>query len=119
MSSQSLYERIGSDRIRQAVTEFYLRAFDDGIIGHFFFGKDRLEITQKQISFAERMMGGPHPYVGKPLIPVHAELDIRPPHFGRRQVLMKQAALEVGISMELVNEWMKLEEQLRSLIIRN
>jgi len=119
VSDQSLYERIGSDRIRQAITEFYLRAFDDGIIGHFFFGKDREEITKKQISFAERMLGGPNPYVGKALIPVHAVFDIRPPHFGRRQVLMKQTALEVGIPMELVHEWMRLEEQLRSLVIRN
>jgi truncated hemoglobin YjbI len=114
----NLYVAIGRDKIEAAITEFYIRAFADPIISHFFFGHDRQALTHKQIQFACRMLGGPERYTGRALATAHKSIDIRPAHFGRRQVLMKQVALEIGIEPTLVHEWMKLEEMLRPIILK-
>jgi hemoglobin len=114
----SYYERIGAELIRQAITEFYRRAETDGIIGHFFFNKNLADIIAKQITFATAMLGGPRVYKGKPLGPAHASLDLRGPHFDRRQVLMAEVLTEMGLADELRDAWMELEERLRPLIVQ-
>lgn len=103
--------------IREAITEFYRRAFADGIIGHFFFDKDRDEITAKQIAFAIALLGGPKNYRGQPLGPLHQALAIRRPHFDRRQVLMAEVLDEQGLDPSLRDAWLVLEEGLRQLIV--
>jgi len=117
--AESLYSAIGAAFIEAAITEFYRRAFVDGIIGHFFVGKDQAAITAQQIDFATALLGGPKNYRGRPLASVHAELQIRPPHFGRRQVLMREVLLEKGLATELCDAWLALEESLRPLILPN
>jgi truncated hemoglobin YjbI len=114
----NLYLEIGKDKIEAAITEFYVRAFADPIISHFFFGHDRLALTKKQIQFACRMLGSTERYTGKSLAIAHKNIDVRPAHFGRRQVLMKEVAIAVGIDPTLVHEWMKLEELLRPIIVK-
>ncbi len=117
MRPDSLYQRIGADFVTAAITEFYRRAFDDGIIGHFFFGLNRGEITAKQITFAAAMLGGPRLYSGRPLEAVHQALPIGMPHFGRRQVLMAQVLDDMALAPELRDAWLALEEKLRPLIV--
>jgi truncated hemoglobin YjbI len=114
--TQSLYDRIGEDFIRRAITEFYRRAETDGIIGHFFFGKDLPHIIAQQIDFASNMLGGPKVYRGKPLRAAHAQLRIGLPHFGRRQMLMAEVLKELALDAELAKAWLDLEEQLKPLI---
>jgi hemoglobin len=114
----TLFEQIGAEIIEKVITEFYIRAFDDIIIGHFFFGKDRLDITKKQIDFANAMLGGPRQYSGKPLETAHESLSIRPPHFGRRQVLMANVLAELNVPEEAAKGWLAMEERLRPLIFK-
>ncbi len=114
---KTLYEQIGADFIRAALTEFYQRAFSDMIIGHFFFGKDIAHITEQQIAFATGMLGGPRLYRGKALGAAHLDLKLRPPHFGRRQVLMYEVLSGMGLDAELCQGWLSLEEQLRSVVM--
>ena len=116
--ANTLYDRIGADFVQLAITEFYRRAFVDPIIGHFFFAKDQAAITATQIEFAAAMLGGPRAYRGRPLATVHKTLDIRPPHFGRRQVLMADVLRELGLADELAREWLLLEERLRDVIVK-
>ncbi len=115
--SPSLYERIGDQRIRLVIAEFYRRAFTDGIIGHFFFRKDLADITAKQTAFAIAMLGGPRGYKGKPLEAIHRPLPIRAPHFGRRQQLMREVLAEQCVPEDLQEAWLDLEESLRPLIL--
>lgn len=113
----SLYERIGEETIKVAITEFYKRAFEDGIIGHFFFEKDREAITAKQIDFAVSMLGGPKRYKGRPLELVHNEFSIRKAHFDRRQVLLREVLEEYKLQKHQIDEWIVMEENLRRLIV--
>ncbi len=112
-----MYEAIGADFVQRAIARFYVLAFEDGILAHFFFGKDREEITRQQVDFAGAMLGGPVKYRGKPLAAAHRGLAIRGPHFGRRQVLMREVLDELGLAAELADAWMAREEALRPLIV--
>jgi len=113
----SLYERIGREFLVAALTEFYQRAQQDGIIGHFFLNLDLAHITAMQIDFATALLGGPRHYRGKPLGPAHGALKLRRPHFGRRQVLLKEVLDEMGLAPDLRDSWLALEEQLKPLIM--
>lgn len=116
-AKESLYLQIGAATIQDVITEFYRRAFTDPIIGFFFFNKDLDEITAKQTDFATAMLGGPKCYKGRPLAPVHALLPIRPAHFGRRQVLMREVLDETRLASDLKEAWLRLEESLKPLIL--
>jgi hemoglobin len=113
----TLYEQVGSAFIKESITEFYKRAFQDGIIGHFFFGKDREHITNLQIDFATAALGGPRNYRGKSLVAAHRNLKIKGAHFGRRQVLMGEVLLEMGLDESLRQQWLALENDLKPLIM--
>lgn len=116
-SKNTLYAKIGAEFIRAALTEFYQRAFSDMIIGHFFFAKDIAQITAQQIDFATGMLGGPRLYRGKSLGAAHHSLNLRRPHFGRRQVLMYEVLTGMGLDPELRDAWLELEEQLRGIVM--
>lgn len=113
----SLFEQIGADFVASAIAEFYKRAFRDGIIGHFFMNSDLEKITAEQTAFATALLGGPRGYRGKPLQLAHRPFIIKPPHFGRRQVLMAEVLTDLGLQDELAAAWLKLEDQLRPLVI--
>ena len=116
----TLYEQVckqgGQDQIEKIVRSFYERAFFDGIIGHFFFGRDHEELIIKQTSFTIALLGGPSIYKGKPLATIHKSLKINNAHFGRRQVIMKEVLENYKIPRNLAAAWLDLEERLRPLI---
>ena len=113
----TLYDEIGKEFVEKAITEFYIRAFEDRMIGHFFFEKNREYITRMQIDFATSALGGPRNYVGKSLVEAHRTLNMRLPHFKRRQVLMAEVLDELGLRDDLKQKWLDLEESLRPLIL--
>jgi hemoglobin len=115
----SLYDQIGAEFIGRAIAEFYRRAFTDGVIGHFFMRSDLAEITRQQTAFATALLGGPRHYRGKPLQKAHAPFIIKAPHFGRRQMLMAEVLEDLGLKKELRDAWLKLEEQLRPLVVNS
>lgn len=119
MVTLNIYEQIGPARVEQVITEFYRRAFSDVMIGHFFFHHDRETITKGQIAFATAMLGGPRLYKGRALEALHHPLPIRPPHFARRQVLMREVLVDVGVEESLAKAWLAMEERLKPLIIRS
>lgn len=112
----SIYDRVGEELLQAVITEFYKRAFNDPIIGHFFFHFDREKLTRQQIDFARAMLGGPNHYKGKPLRQAHQAFAISKPHFGRRQILMREVLEEFEVAEELRESWLEREEKLRPLI---
>lgn len=115
----TLYEKIGKQKIEEAITKFYDQAFKDPIIGHFFFKKDQIDLTQKQIQFASLMLGSKeHSYKGKPLKEAHSALPIGLVHFNRRQRILAEVLQSLEIDEKLSKEWLEKEESLKPLIIR-
>lgn len=117
MDSNKLYETLGDELITQVITIFYERAFADPIIGHFFFNRDRQHLTSQQIDFSRGLLGGPMRYRGKPLLHAHQPLAIRPAHFDRRQVLMRQVLAHCGVAEDAAQQWLAKEAALRPLIV--
>jgi hemoglobin len=115
--SLSLYDQIGHAFITKAVAEFYKRAFADVMIGHFFFKSDINHITAQQIAFVSAMLGGPSTYQGKPLKLAHKPFLIRPVHFNRRQVMMREVLDDLGLAKNLADAWLAIEDQFRQVII--
>ena len=112
----TLYEQIGADKIQAVLTRFYDRAFEDLMISHFFLGKDKQHLIEQQVAFVTGILGGPRIYRGKPLRIVHQDMAIRPPHFGRRQVIMREVLDEMQVEKSLADNWLKLEEEFRPVI---
>ena len=112
-----LYDQIGHAFIAKAVAEFYRRAFADVMIGHFFFNSDLQHITSQQITFVSAMLGGPAKYQGKPLKAAHKPFLIRPVHFNRRQVLMREVLNDLELEPKLRDAWLAIEEQFRAVIV--
>lgn len=115
----SLYDTIGAERIEAILSAFYLRCFEDAMIGYFFFEKDHAELLKHQLAFTVAMLGGPSGYQGRPLTAIHDPLPIRPPHFARRRRILVETMTEYGLESELVEAWISLEDRLKPLILKD
>lgn len=117
-TTENLYMRIGDELIEQIIDEFYRRAFNDVIIGHFFWGKDHSMLVEKQISFTKAMLGKTtSAYEGQPLKKVHSGLNIRRPHFDRRKMILSETMDDFNLDRHLKKSWLDLEDKLRKLIL--
>ncbi len=113
----NVYHDIGEKLVRKCISEFYDRAFSDLIIGHFFFEKDKADLTEKQIRFASVMLGDKSsPYSGKDLGEAHKGLLIGGAHFRRRQVIMKEVLMANNVPEKSRDYWLMLEDRLRALV---
>ena len=72
----SLFEKIGGDRLREVLTDFYDRLFSDVMIGFMFKGKDKARLIQKEWELTARMLGADVEYEGRGIREVHAPLPI-------------------------------------------
>jgi hemoglobin len=57
----TLYVKIGKQRLRQTIENFYDIIFNESSIRHLFKG-DKIEIQEKQILFLTQFLGGPQLY---------------------------------------------------------
>lgn len=114
---ESLYDRLGEKKLRDVITEFYKRATQDGIIGHFFFNIDHQQLVEKQIAFSKALLGGPSNYQGKGLRAAHQGISVRPAHFDRRQRIMQAVLQELSVDEEIARQWLALEHRLRPLVV--
>ncbi|MDE3270127.1 MAG: group 1 truncated hemoglobin [Pseudomonadota bacterium] len=113
----SIYQALGKEKITQIITEFYQLAFQDPIIGHFFFRKDHDELLRGQLAFTLAMLGGEEAYRGRDVAAIHSHLAIRPPHFNRRQQLLKDILVKHAVDAAISSRWLRMEERLRQAII--
>lgn len=105
--------------LEKIISEFYDKVFSDIFIGYFFTGKDKQDLIEKQISFSTNLLGGKAPYKGMPLKTAHNKHFIRRAHFNRRQLLLRETLEENQISSELIEYWLKKEQSLAGLVLKN
>ncbi|MCX6131062.1 MAG: group 1 truncated hemoglobin [Proteobacteria bacterium] len=115
----NIFNEIGQDRLAKIVRSFYEKSFEDPILAHFFWNSDHEHLLGMQLAFVTGMLGGPLKYRGKSLEKAHEGLTIRPPHFKRRQMLLKEAMEAEGLSAQLIAAWLAHEEKLRPLIMND
>jgi len=59
---KTFYEKIGEDRLRSVIENFYDLVFASPVISHLFSATNRATIQEKQIKFLTQFLGGPDLY---------------------------------------------------------
>jgi hemoglobin len=113
----SLFEKIGPERLRAVIVEFYERVFADVMIGFHFAGKDKQRLIEKEYELAARMLGASHvPYTGMPMREAHAKHGILGGQFDRRRKILEDVLIAQGVDAEVREAWIEHTNAMRSQI---
>ncbi len=111
------FDEIGSEKLRQVVTDFYERVLDDVMIGFFFRNADKNRLIDKEWELAARMLGKKDiKYTGQSIRSAHAAHPIMGGHFNRRLQILKETMDAHALSPLVKDTWIEHTEALRSLI---
>jgi hemoglobin len=113
----SLFEKIGPERLRAVVVEFYDRVFADVMIGFMFTGKDKQRLIDKEFELAARMLGAAHiEYTGKTMREAHARHAILGGQFDRRLQILKNVLADHAVDPDVQAAWIDHTNAMRSQI---
>jgi hemoglobin len=118
-SRSELFHRLGPDKLRAVITDFYARVFDDVMIGFLFAGKDRQRLIDKEWEFTAHFLGADVAYTGRAMREAHAASPIFGGHFERRLQLLRQALAAHQVDDEVARVWVEHQQALRPLITRD
>src|SRR4051812_21295360 len=97
-----LFAKIGADKLREVITDFYARVFVDVMIGFMFAGKDRKHLIEREWELAAALLGAPDvKYTGRPMRTAHAAHTIFGGHFERRLQILKETLHDHAIDPEV------------------
>jgi hemoglobin len=116
MARTELFDRIGADRLRAVIEDFYARLFDDVMIGFLFEGKDRQRLIDKEYELTARFLGGGVAYTGRPMREAHARSPILGGHFERRLEILRQTLATHAVDPDVVASWIEHTLALRPQI---
>jgi hemoglobin len=113
----SLFEQLGGeDKLKEIISAFIDRVFEDRMIGFFFRHSDKKRIKELEYQLAASFLGADVVYQGLALDKVHAKHPIMGGHFARRRQIL-QETLESYRVPELIQEvWLQHTDALRPLI---
>ncbi len=114
--SSALYDKIGPDKLRAVITDFYARVFDDVMIGFMFIGKDRQRLIDKEIEFTANFLGADIRYTGKPIRAAHARVAIMGGHFDRRLKILEETLADHDVDAQVRDTWLGHTVALRSQV---
>ena len=115
-----LYARIGPDKLREVVTDFYARIFPDVMIGFMFAGKDRQRLVDKEWELAATILGAPDvKYTGKPMREAHAKTPIFGGHFERRLQILRETLRDHQVDPDVQRVWIEHTQALRGQITKD
>lgn len=110
----TLFDRIGGDRLRAVIEDFYQRVFADVMIGFMFTGKDRARLIEKEWELAARMLGADVRYTGRSMPEAHARLPITGGHFDRRTQLLRDTLAAHDVPDDVRAAWLGHVDALRA-----
>ena len=117
MARPALFDRIGAEKLRAVIEDFYARIFDDVMIGFLFAGKDRRRLIDKEYELTARLLGAPGvTYTGRPMREAHARSPILGGHFERRLEILRQTLAAHAVDPEVVASWIDHTLALRAQI---
>ena len=120
MKGPEVFSKIGGDKLREVITDFYARIFDDVMIGFMFKGKDRQRLIDKEWELAAALLGAPGvTYTGRPMRTAHAQHTIFGGHFERRLQILKETLSDHAIDPDVQRIWIDHTLSLRDQITRD
>lgn len=118
--SASLFDKIGGDKLRAVIADFYDRVFRDVMIGFMFQGKDKQHLIEREWEFAANFLGAPDvKYTGRPLRTAHANHTIFGGHFERRLQILREAMRDHAVDPDVQRSWIEHTNALRAQITRD
>jgi hemoglobin len=113
----ALYDRIGEEKLRAVVRDFYERVFADAMIGFLFAGKNKERLVAKEWELVASLLGAPVGYTGRSMSEAHARVPITGGHFDRRLVLLEETLEAHQVDPEVRRRWLDHARSLRDQLI--
>ena len=115
-----LFEKIGGDKLREVITDFYARIFGDVMIGFMFQGRDRQHLIDREWELVAALLGAPGvTYTGRPMRTAHAQHTIFGGHFERRLQILRETLRDHAVDPAVQKEWIDHTQALRDQITRD
>jgi hemoglobin len=106
-TESTLFERLGADRLRTILTDFYDRVFADPMIGFFFMRQDKARLIELEWQLTARILGAKVPYHGRGMGAAHREHPIMRGHFMRRNQLLLDTLRDHAVPDAIAERWMQ------------
>ena len=113
----NVFDKIGAEKLRAVITDFYDRVFGDVMIGFLFQGKNKQHLIDREYEFTAGFLGGKDvKYTGRPMREAHAKSPIFGGHFERRLQILREAMRDHGVDPEVQRVWLEHSYALRPQI---
>lgn len=118
-SKQTLYEKYGGfPGVRQVVTEFYERALDNDVVGHFFEHVNMARLIDHQTKMIAGLLGGPVEISDARLAMAHAHLEVEHHHFDEIALILNETLTDAGFEKQDRVKAIAAVEARRSVIVK-
>lgn len=108
----------GEDVVLRIHRRFYDVIFEEPWLGKFFRGKHETTLARKQTEFMVAAFGGENRYRGDTPAFVHMHMLITREQLEAREVILRNAIHEEGLSEEIVERWIKVDRGFWSGLIK-
>ena len=116
----TLFDRIGADRLRAVISDFYDRVFPDVMIGFMFAGKNKQHLIDREYELAAALLGAPGiKYTGRPMKVAHAQHTIFGGHFERRLQILRETLADHAVDPDVQKAWIDHTLALRDQITKD
>ena len=101
-------ERVGGiSGLREILTDFYGRIFQDPMIGYLFIGQEIERLIDRELEWTTQLFDlETSLYRGRPLREAHKKHPIRRGHFHRRNQILKQTLQDRQVDVEVTEVWL-------------
>ena len=106
----------GEEKLREIVSAFIDRIFEDRMIGFFFRNADKNRIKEMEYQLTASFLGADIEYQGRPLDQVHARHPIMGGHFARRRQILVETLDSYQVAESIKEVWLEHTDALRPLI---
>jgi hemoglobin len=110
------FEKIGAEKLRAVIADFYDRVFTDVMIGFLFEGKSKQTLIQREYEFTAGFLGADIKYTGRPMRVAHAQSPIFGGHFERRLQILRETMRDHGVDEDVQKVWLDHSYALRAQI---
>lgn len=112
-----VFAKIGADKLRAVITDFYSRLFGDLMIGFLFEGKNRQHLIDREYEFTAGFLGNKDiKYTGRPMHTAHAQSPIFGGHFERRLQILRETLRDHAVDADVQQVWIDHTLALRAQI---
>jgi hemoglobin len=110
------FDKIGAEKLRAVIADFYDRVFADVMIGFLFEGKNKQTLIDREYEFTAGFLGADVKYTGRPMRVAHAQSPIFGGHFERRLQILRETMRDHAVDPDVQQVWLDHSYALRDQI---